>query len=391
MPRQTLKQRKDGRYKCVYKGVQFYGDTQSEALAARDAYKRQEGQKKPQDVTVMAYVLRWLPAYHDRVNRACYNQYASMLEGFCGFIGPNTPISSVTKTDITEYYNTLAWRSSSYNAKIKTLLRSLFADAVDDGLISFSPAREARPPKGTSGSHRALEPWELELVHKMINHRFGVCAMLMLYGGLRRGEVLAFDIDRDVDFEHNRIYVREAISFADGIRGTRKAPKTAAGIRSLPLFNPLREVLQGRHGAALQTDDHMPTLSMFDRVWQSYISQMETLLNGCQKRWYGKTKAQQELSASGQLPPWRDVTIRTHDFRHSFCTMCRDANVPIEVLMQWMGHSDEKMIRRIYDHVTERRKMEAEKNTAALLDGFFPEKVQTEVQAISEYDKTVEK
>ena len=39
MPRQSLKQRSDGRYACVYKGTFFYGATQSEALAKREAYK----------------------------------------------------------------------------------------------------------------------------------------------------------------------------------------------------------------------------------------------------------------------------------------------------------------------------------------------------------------
>ena len=108
MPRQTLKQRKDGRYKCVYKGIQFYGDTQSAALAARDAYKRREGQKKPQDMAILTYALRWLPAYKNGVNRKTYNQYAGMLESFCDYVGAGTKIQHITKTDVAEYYNTLS-------------------------------------------------------------------------------------------------------------------------------------------------------------------------------------------------------------------------------------------------------------------------------------------
>lgn len=382
MPRQTLKQRKDGRYKCVYKGVQFYGATQSEALAARDAYKLEESRgMKHKAVTVWDYVIRWLPAYRSGANRAAYNQYAGMLDGFCEFVGRDTLMTQVRKTDIAEYYNTISGKSHSYIAKAASLLRGMFADAVDDGIIQTSPARAAKPPQGTVGSHRALEPWERQLVHEMVDHRFGVCAMLMLYGGLRRGEALAFDIDRDVDFEHGRIYVREAVSFSQGIRGSTKAPKTEAGTRSLPLFNPLREVLRGRHGKTLQAVSGQNTLSVFDRAWESYLSKMEEKINGCPKRWYGRTKEHKAiLSAGGTLPEWKRVTIRTHDFRHSFCTMCCDAHVPIEVLMQWMGHSDDKMIRRIYDHVSECRKLEAEKMVGAYLDEKITSKVQNEVQ-----------
>lgn len=41
MPRASLKQRNDGRYTAKYKGIQFMGQTQSEAYAKRDAFKKQ--------------------------------------------------------------------------------------------------------------------------------------------------------------------------------------------------------------------------------------------------------------------------------------------------------------------------------------------------------------
>lgn len=68
------------------------------------------------------------------------------------------------------------------------------------------------------------------------------------------------------------------------------------------------------------------------------------------------------------------MNIRTNDFRHTFCSMCCDAYVPIEVLMLWMGHSDEKMIRKIYDHITNKRKSEAIQKAA--------EKVEIQAQLV---------
>ena len=41
MPRQTLKQRSDGRYRVKYKGREFYGNTQSEALEKREVFKQE--------------------------------------------------------------------------------------------------------------------------------------------------------------------------------------------------------------------------------------------------------------------------------------------------------------------------------------------------------------
>ena len=45
------------------------------------------------------------------------------------------------------------------------------------------------------------------------------------------------------------------------------------------------------------------------------------------------------------------VEIRAHDLRHTYCTMLRDAGVDMKQAMIWLGHADEKMILRVYDHV----------------------------------------
>lgn len=41
MPRASLTQRHDGRYTAKYKGIQFMGNTQAEAYAKHDIYKKQ--------------------------------------------------------------------------------------------------------------------------------------------------------------------------------------------------------------------------------------------------------------------------------------------------------------------------------------------------------------
>ena len=87
------------------------------------------------------------------------------------------------------------------------------------------------------------------------------------------------------------------------------------------------------------------------------------------RRWYGKTKEHKKiLAAGGQLPPYNAVTIRPHDLRHSYCTMLRDAGVDLKVAMEWLGHADEKMILKIYDHTDERIKSSVEKLKAFMAE-----------------------
>ena len=58
-------------------------------------------------------------------------------------------------------------------------------------------------------------------------HDFGPAAMVMLYAGLRRGEVLYLDVDRDADFQKKTLTVRGAVSFCKGNRGVVTEGKTA--------------------------------------------------------------------------------------------------------------------------------------------------------------------
>ena len=202
-----------------------------------------------------------------------------------------------------------------------------------------------------------LTQWEYGLVESMVGkHDFAMGAMLMLYAGLRRGEALAFNIDRDVDFDAGIIHVREAVYFVANQPGL-KSTKTNAGVRDIPLFDPLRNALEGKHGLACKNSSNgIMSEAAFRSKWSSYKTAMETKLNGCHLRWYGRTKEHKAMLEKGEaLPEWRSITIRTHDFRHSFCSMLYNAGVDIKTAMKWMGHADEKMIIKIYAHLSEQK------------------------------------
>ena len=44
---------------------------------------------------------------------------------------------------------------------------------------------------------------------------------------------------------------------------------------------------------------------------------------------------------------------RTHVLRHTFCTDCQAAGVPINVAKEWMGHSDISVTAKIYTHMVD--------------------------------------
>lgn len=378
--RRHLKPRADGRFRVMYHGELIYGYTEDEVYAEVDRRKAEEaeGLRVREDPTVAEYGNRWLPIHKAGVTDKVYNDYAGQLTHLYKVIGEKK-IREVRPSDIKEAYNQYLGRSQSTIRRARLIWVSMFDSAVADGLIRTNPAKDktAQPHKGTSGSHRAVTQEERQLILET-EHPLRPLVMLMLYAGLRRGEALAVNVDEDVDFEAGVIRVDKAIRF-DGNAPVLADPKTEAGRREVPLIPVLAEILKGMHGLVFgtleETEDgkkvwKYATEQKFSRAWESYINTLERAENGgLWRRWYGKTREHKAiLAAGGQLPPYKAVTIRPHDLRHSYCTMLRDAGVDLKVAMEWLGHADEKMILKIYDHTEGRIKASVERLTAFIAD-----------------------
>ena len=345
--KQVLKQRKDGRYCCKYHGIQFFGTTSDEALAAREAYKQSisVGGGNYSDITIGEYSEKWLASYKSHLTVAPYNTHVRMLNRFMELIG-NLPIREITPSDIARFYQQFAGMSLSTIHSARDTIRGVFKAAVADDIVSRDPTYGIPLPKGEKGTHREITTQERDLIHKA-EHRMQAAAMTMLYAGLRRGEVMALNVSRDVDFKNKTITVREAVRFDSAGKPVIVKPKTRAGIRTIPLLDGLSEILHNIRGMVCSTaDGEMMTESAWERAWESYLYTLGELKNGCSKRWAKK--------------PWVPVSIRPHDLRHSYCTMLYDAGVDLKTAMLWMGHADQTMTLRIYTHLTETRRKSAE-------------------------------
>ena len=362
MPREkkpTLKRRKDGRFRCVYHGLQFYGNTPEEAFAARDEYKISSQKGFSSRSTVSEYALPWLRRSYPSVADSTYTGLAIHLQHLIDCIG-NKPLSEVLPSDLKQVYATeYRGLSNSYIRSAKQLFCALFDSAQADKLITSNPARDktAKPGKGKKPKERILTAQQREYIETLCtDHRMHPAVMAMLYAGLRPQECKALNIDRDIDFKKNIITVQETAH----VDGTKYAitgeMKTGWSKRTIPLFQPLKTTLKGRKGMLITSADGKPvTIQAWKSAWESYIYNMETAINGISKRWYGKTKNQRIKKEAGNLPAWIDFDIVPYTLRHAFCAFCRDNGVDINTCRRWMGHSDAKMILKVYDSVSDDR------------------------------------
>ena len=385
MPREKKnKIRKDGRYCRKWHGIPFYSYiSDDDAKAQRDAYKaaHQSGKVFPK-MTLTEYALPWLKRTYPDVKDSTYTGLAIHLQHLTDALG-DKKISDILPSDIKDVYS-LHYKglSDSYIRSAKQLYCALFDAAVADRLIVSNPAREkpAKPHKGTKPKERILTPQQRQWINTLCtDHRAYPAVMTMLYAGIRPQEAKAIDIDRDIDFEHDTITVRKTAHIDGyGYEFTDEG-KTDWSNRIIPLFPPLKQALQDRHGLLITTADGEPvTMSSWRTLWSSYLFSMETAINGLWKRWYGKTKEHKKILADGgKLPPWIEFKIVPYTLRHAFCTMCRDSGVEINTCRKWMGHADTKMILKVYDSVSDNRS-ETERQKVENLRFGVQDGVQTE-------------
>lgn len=329
----------NGLYRYWYKGKQFWGKTEPEARQKRDDYKYEieHGIERVEPKTVYDYASEWLPVAKAGIAKPTYNQYATIMEKLTDTIGEKY-LSAVTPNDIKKTWMSFLNKSQSYINKASFLYKSFFQSAIENGYCRVNPviSVSAKPHKGSKGSHRALTSEEIKLI-ETVPHRVQAGAMFMLKAGLRRGEVLAL---RKKNIYDDKIHINTAIRFVNN-RPEEDNTKNESSIRTVPLFAQLKPITDRVEDYILpDANGKVCSETAFQRAWESYLF---------------------HLSEKAGHP----VSFRPHDLRHTFVTTCRNKGVDLKTVMSWCGHSSERMILQIYDHMSEDR----EKKMIELLDG----------------------
>ena len=124
-------------------------------------------------------------------------------------------------------------------AKFHNYMHAIFQQAVDDGRIPRNPLASVKQPKVDTPEKEALSPIELQLLLNRIDELpldgRTMALYLMACLGLRRAEACAL---LDSDVRDGLAYVHQAVKEKDGTVG---APKSAAGVRILPLSERLQK------------------------------------------------------------------------------------------------------------------------------------------------------
>ena len=218
--------RKDGRYQAnivvgldpqtgKYKYRTIYADTIAElerkkaeikADLSRGVYSDDEG------YTVMEWGRQWLKIYKSSVEKATYLGYENTINKHMAIIG-DIRLKDLKKTDIQMAINALNGHYESQR-RLRLTINQMLECAIDDGLVSKNVCRRVELPHRPRSEKRALTNLEKKAIERCTEFtpKEKLFVYLLLYTGMRRGEVLALT-QNDIDLKRDLIDVNKAVGY----------------------------------------------------------------------------------------------------------------------------------------------------------------------------------
>lgn len=367
----------------IYKSVT--GKTEEEAV--EKALQIKIARRKGIDVTAdrdtfKKWADRWLLLKKSDVSNGRYNIYSYAVDKLenLWFM----PIVKVQTGDIQDIINALAERNprtGKPTAKktlidVKSAAKQIFQMAIEARVIEYNPAEAVKiPKKAPQSERRALTKEEQQWI---INtpHRAQRGAMILMYAGLRRGELIPL-FWSDIDLKAKTIDVNKSVEIIDGKSVLKDGEaKTEASIRTIDIPQQLVDFLtfeRKKDNITGETEDtlvirsakgKMLTESGWKRLWDAYWN----VLNLKYGDFTAYKKAHPEIDfdkpesvhnphgVPPMIPP-----ITAHWLRHTFATLLYLAGVDVLTARDQLGHADIKTTLEIYTHldkVYKRRSMD---------------------------------
>lgn len=338
------------------------GATEEEALEKKLRKLQQlEAGLVDSSSTVEHWAEVWYATYvaHRKITAKSKAMYKGFLDREIVPALGKVKLSKVTPLRLQQLLNTHAGESSSGVGKLRMVIKALFRRAYLNRLIPFDPSEGLVLPETTTNPHRSLTEAERAALIAVASYpsfdgkknRSGAWLMLMLRCGLRPGETAALK-KADVDLKGRTVHVRAA---RESGSGREKKPKTAAGVRDVPipedlvpwLERQLKTAPSSKYLFTLKDNKSPLSETSIRRRWETVKKYMDLELGAK----YEKVKmegARRHSLVITESALAEDLDL--YDLRHTYCTDLERAGVPINVAKVLMGHKDISTTANIYTH-----------------------------------------
>ncbi|MEU1622685.1 tyrosine-type recombinase/integrase [Streptomyces sp. NPDC005722] len=245
------------------------------------------------------------------------------------------PLRDITTPQVRRWRTTLLDQGvgGATVAKAYQILRAIMNTAVDDGLVQRNPYRIKGGATAPSAERPFLSVVEVFRLADAVPARYRMMILLASFTALRFGELAGLQ-RWDVDLERRTISVRRAVAEtrSDGL--TVKAPKSAAGVRTVAFPASLTVELAG----------HLADYAEPGRTGRIFVGPRGGVLrrNNFRRIWL------RAIATAGL------GDVHFHDLRHTGNTLAATGGASTRELMHRMGHSSVRAA-LIYQHLVNGR------------------------------------
>jgi integrase len=308
----------------------FYGKSPAEAKAKAEKTREQLDNQKvtiSPDIRLGDWMKQYLEIYKKgAVQSNWYNQLVAFLDK----IPPEMQrkkTGDIAPAELQKLINQLSQKyAQGYVHRIRILIKSAFTEAQENGIITKNPARKLTVPAKPEKPRQAYTKDEVAAIvshaENYKSERFAVGAVILLFTGIRRGELLGL---KWTDIDGDTLHIRRGV-FMDGSTPTAEEyrAKTAHSIRDVPL----------PHIAKLMLDKIQPTGDYIISGTKGNILDPHNFNRGYY-RFIDSVPGIRRLSP--------------HCCRHTYATITLTAGANLRNVQSLLGHTDPKTTAR-YTH-----------------------------------------
>ncbi len=345
----------DGKYKYVYASTQKELEEKVQEVKLK--------LNKGIDITAErdsfdSWGQRWLKKKAARVSENWYKALEINYKKL-GYI-LTMEVTKLHRVDLEDVLDDLAnqYYSERVMKSVRDIACGVMEMCVENRVVEYNPFRNAEIPpekEKKADDRRALTQEEQSWIADT-PHRAQTAAMIMMYGGLRRGELIPL-LWSDIDLKKGTITVNKSVEMLDGHPSVKPGGKTKRATRVIYIPKVLINYLSGVKKDSLLVV-HMENGAMFTSnawrsLWDCYIKDLNikygdfsNILGGDGK----PIKRPKSKCCPGGVP----IVIprfTAHWLRHTFITLMYLSGVDVLTAAEQAGHSDVKVTMEIYTHL----------------------------------------
>jgi len=362
----------DGKYKYVY------AETQKELDRKIQEVKLKIG--KGIDIsaerdTFGVWAERWLRKKKGKVSDGRYQTYAirvKKMDAIC-----HIPISELSVSDCQDIIDQYTAEGAAYKTlkEYKSVMSQICQYAIVNRVMDFNPIQGVELPPDymqndeDNEPRRALTEEEQKWILTPTTHRAHTAAMIMLFAGLRRGELLALNWT-DINTKKRTITINKAVSMVKDVPKIKQCTKTKSGMRTVNIPPILAEYLEQQRSKSKtmlvcpNTKGQLMSGSSWRKLWSSYLKELnfrfgdfDGLLITDKEGHIKEFKKPMSLKAPEKIP-MVIPQITAHWLRHTFITNMYLAGVDVLTAKEQAGHADITTTMEIYTHLNASHKTE---------------------------------